>query len=249
MRSTSAREGQSLTYVQILAELIFERAQEAATPGPRLLLLQSDPGALCSQRRARAEALAPLYSRFAPIRRHLAVKRSDKLRFASRLYRFNSEVPRMLQATLRARRYPSDGFEAKAQRLPPERLAQMKLPGSRCPAQGSDPSQVEVVREMLARAAQSPLEVAVVFGPRLTDLQPPRPAVAAAAQEWARLLERDRIPLIDLRGHRFPELTDAALYADLDHLNAAGARVYTQRLAGEIHNPLPRRAVDGLQLH
>lgn len=215
--------GQGIRYARAIESLLLGRGSQA-----RLFVLQVDPKNLWGSKPARLQRLAPFYGQD-PVLDALLASNSPaaRFKFQIRTYRYNSLLMPIVGNLLATRPALGNGFRI----MPPDRPQNLSRPDD--PIEDPGPIHEDMSRlyvDFISSARERGIQVAFVDGPRWrpegvnsTDrighahLEELARAHGAA---WIRIDELD-----------YPVFLDSKYFADVSHLNHAGAKIFSRLLA------------------
>jgi lysophospholipase L1-like esterase len=201
-------------------------ALAAAAHRPRLVVLDVS---YAERDRTSAQLLSPYYGRNATVTGILGGDWRNRVKLASRAYRYNGLLLPIL--TNLGTPPMAWGFEPLDGALPPDAAPG----GARRTDRGLGPWFDRELRRLVADARADGARIVFVESPTWGGRV--GPLAMATYERVARELD---VPFHHLTPERCPELAHATLYRDHAHLNRAGAELFTRRVADLLARELAR---------
>jgi hypothetical protein len=226
-------DGQGIYYHRMVESMILGRGTS-----PKAFVLEIEPYGLHYTHADRAMQLTPYVDRDANVERLIdEITSYSWLKFLSRSYRYNGLALPILSNLLvsAAPVDPSfDGYEPLQGSLGPEDAFAARRPANR-PAPEIRDDAVRLYEEFFRDARAHGIEMVLVLGPRMRRFANEGPLFDALVA----LAERESALLLHLDETRYPQFQDPALFRDYAHLNAEGARQFSELLADRLAAEFP----------
>jgi hypothetical protein len=232
LRSLNAGvDGQGIAYARAMEVLLLARGTAA-----KVFVLNMDVTDMVSSDLSPVVTLAPFWGESDRVDEMLRRSTSHaNLKFLSSSYRFNSRaLPLLANLTFRSGRASTDGFSPIHRVMAESENVSIGGDWFLKGADEMDPFKMSLYRNFLRAARDSGVQVMVVVGPRYWPdefEQDPRLGPVARLSSVARS-EGAEFFLVD--GFENEKFSSRDWYADSAHLNAKGARMYSELLAHEI---------------
>ena len=226
--------GQGIQYARGIEALLLRRGSQA-----RLFVLHVNPENLWDSDTARIARLAPYYGEDPALDALLnATSPSARFKYAIRTFRYNSLVFPMLGSLLRGGEEIGNGFRS----MPPDRPQDLRPhdAGGGVDPGPIDPAMSDVYADFIDAARARGIEVVLVDGPRWR----PQGMDAMTKIGHAHLRElaaRHGAAFIAIDEFTNPVFLDPDYFADVAHLNHAGATLYSEFLVEKLKVIVDRR--------
>jgi len=228
--------GQGIPYIRALTDLVLK------TYTPKIIILNVDASNIIYAREENENIknLAPFIDRSDALKRILYGQDIfEPVKYLSKSFRYNSK-PFAILKNLYAPEMDTSGFsglqrtmDASLFRATPDRMPTDKL----SPYAGS----VLLLRETIRATQQSGVKVFIVNGPRWRQDNRVAHEQKPLLLFLQRLADEERVPYFSVTIESHPQFQNPALFSDPAHLNAHGARLFSDIVAGFIARALDKK--------
>lgn len=224
-------DGQGLPYMRGLADLVMK------TYTPSLLLLNVDPSSVATGQVFfdRMVTLAPFMDE-SPVIRELIYSRGffEPVKYLSRSFRFNGKVLPIIRN--QGSKETMNGYRPLYETLKPTEHDTAAPPegSTRSQMLAANPRMVELLLQIIRSAEKAGTRVALATSPRWRADGKVDPAECNLLAFLNDLCLSEGVPYIVVTQENTPAFRSPILFADRDHLNAKGAKLFSQELADQL---------------
>lgn len=217
--------GQQVHYTRALVDLILQKQT------PAIAIINVDTGFVMGARfnLCQAATLAPFMDASGIIKNMIYSKGPfEKLKYLSLSYRFNDK-PLVILASLLFEDKTISGFSPREGKLDPAK-AQEKITSTLEP----DREMMKLLRQTVSQLKGAGSYVVLVLSPTWSKegrIDPMRIAILRAIRDLA---QDEQVSFLAVTNENTPEFQNSEYFRDPDHLNADGARIFSEILAAKI---------------
>ena len=229
-------DGQGIAYARAVEALLSARGMV-----PKVFVLNMDISDMAREDLSPSVVLAPFWGENEAVDEILLRSTSHgQLKFFSSVFRFNSRaLPLLAKLFTQREEKIHDGF-SPIERTMDDDPEKIEIGGDWFwkGAEQLDPFKMQLYRNFLKSARAAGTRVFVVVGPRFWPPDFEQDPRTAPIDRLAGVASEEGASFFALDSFSNPEFSDPDLYSDPAHLNSAGARLYSERLAREIAKTL-----------
>jgi hypothetical protein len=217
--------GQQVHYTRALVDLILQKQT------PAIAIINVDTGFVRGARSGLCQAatLAPFMDESGIIKNMIYSKGPlERLKYLSLSYRFNDK-PLVILASLFVEDKTISGFSPREGKMNPAK-AQGKIAAILKP----DREMMELLRQTVSQLKGAGSYVVLVLSPTWTregHIDPMRIPILKAIRDLA---QDEQVSFFAVTNENTPEFQNSGYFRDPDHLNADGARIFSEILAAKI---------------
>jgi hypothetical protein len=221
--------GQELYYVRGVVDLSLKRNK------PLLAIINIDATGFsgASKDLSRAMSLAPYMGESDVIREMLCSRGTfESLKFVSLAYRFNSK-PLAIVKNLFAKDRTVNGFDPLYGVFDPEKVIGVnheKTIGNL----KADPAMISLLKKIILQLREAGVHTVLVHSPRWTRSGVVEPKLKPVLQKVIKLAEEEQVPFLAVTLENTPVFQSSEFFKDAGHLNAEGARLFSEILAAKL---------------
>ena len=225
----AGNEGQTLSYIFVMVELILQHYQ------PELVLIEADPRLLTAPAgmHGAITRVAP-YLNQSPVFQSILREAGPlwRIRYLSQAARFNAVAPDLFGWLIDGT-HSSVGFDPIDGRITEEQSLERfyKEPGWDSEV---NPQLVKLMEDTIDKLLQRGVSVFLACSPRWRPDSKLPPAHAAAIEAYRRLALAKGVNFQAMRQESVKYFRNPELFADPEHLNYRGARIFSRLLADKL---------------
>ena len=162
----------------------------------------------------------------------------EKIKYLSKLYRYNGTIPSMLSNYIRSQKSPptDNGFEITYPSLKDsariEKQVQLQLKRVRPSKELLISKQsLKYLDDIISICNQKEVNLVIVSSPKY---QPKTPGEELAANFLEKYLEKEKILFLDYGDNQIQELQKLKYWRDFEHMHIKGAEVFTKNLKKDL---------------